>query len=62
MGIADDYLRRANEADRQARAAISSCARAEFEKIANDWRNLARQAEELDRMDREGYPLESDLN
>jgi hypothetical protein len=60
MGKADDYLRRAHEADRQAKAALSNSARAEFEKIANDWRNLARQAEELDRTDHEGRLRERD--
>lgn len=54
MGKANDYLRRAQEADRQAKAAISHAARAEFEKIADNWRNLARQAEALDEMERDG--------
>jgi len=52
MGDASEYRRRAREADRQARAAISGAARAEFEKIASNWRDLARQAEDLDRADR----------
>lgn len=60
MGNADEYRWRANEADRQAKAAISSSARAEFERIANNWRDLARQTEALDRMDREGRQREPD--
>ena len=46
-------LRRAPEADRQARAALSDPARAECEKIANTWSDRARQAQDADRTDRE---------
>jgi hypothetical protein len=60
MRKADEYRRRAHEADRQAKAALSNSARTEFEKIASNWRNLARQAEDLDRSDREGSSGERD--
>lgn len=52
MGKADEYRQRAHEADKQARAAINGSTRVEFERLGNNWRELARQAEELDRMDR----------
>jgi hypothetical protein len=48
MGKADEYLRRAREADRQAGLAISNSARADFKRIASNWRDLARQADLLD--------------
>jgi 2-polyprenyl-3-methyl-5-hydroxy-6-metoxy-1,4-benzoquinol methylase len=60
MGKADEYRWRAQEAERQAKAAISRSARAEFERIANNWRDLARQAEQLDRMDLEAGPGEKE--
>ena len=60
MRKAEEYRWRAHEADRQAKAALSNSARAEFEKIANNWRDLARQAEELDRAEHEGGLRERD--
>lgn len=53
MRKAEEYRWLAHEADRQAKAALSNSARAEFAKIANNWRDLARQAEELDQTHRD---------
>jgi len=60
MGTAEEYRWRAHEADGQAKAALSSSARAEFEKIANNWRDLARQVEELERAERKAGAPEDD--
>lgn len=53
MGRVDEYHRRALEADRRARAAISRSARAEFERVAINWRDLARQAAVLEGLERQ---------
>jgi hypothetical protein len=47
----DEYLRRAHEADRQARLAISTSTKAAFEELARNWRDLARQIALLAEMD-----------
>jgi hypothetical protein len=43
---ADEYRRRAEEADEIARTAPDKEGRANWEAIARQWRDLARQAEE----------------
>lgn len=43
---ADDYRRRAEEADAIARTAPDEKGRATWEEIARQWRDLARQADE----------------
>jgi hypothetical protein len=60
MGKADEYRWRAQESDRQAKAAIIGSVRAEFERLAKNWWALARQADELDRMDIDGGLREHD--
>jgi len=45
MNPADEYRRRATDADERARSATDPALQAKFRQLAERWRSLAREAE-----------------